>query len=98
MSYSIIVFYHNSIHLCNPKTGDTNDIVLLDEPGASLDNESDTRLMRQLELLKRQHTVVMVSHRPSHVRLADKAVLLENGSVKYAGSPDKAVELMMSEK
>lgn len=73
------------------------EVVLFDEPGSSLDGESDARLMRQLGLLKGQHTIVMVSHRPSHIRLADKAVLLDNGSVKYAGSPDKAIEIMMSE-
>ena len=74
------------------------EVVLFDEPGSSLDAESDTRFMRQLNLLKGQHTIVMVSHRPSHIRLADKALLLENGSVKYAGSPDKAIEILMSEK
>lgn len=72
------------------------EVVLLDEPGASLDNDSDARFMRQLEKLRGEHTVVMVSHRPSHIRLADKAILLENGTVKYAGPPEKAIELMMS--
>jgi ATP-binding cassette subfamily C protein/ATP-binding cassette subfamily C protein LapB len=75
---------------CNAK------VVLLDEPGASLDFASDLRFMEQLKKLKGEHTVVMVSHRPSHIRLADKAVLLEQGSVKHLGSPDKAVELLMS--
>ncbi len=70
----------------------------MDEPGASLDNESDNRLMHQIEMLKRQHTVVMISHRPSHVRLADKAILLEHGSVKFAGDPDKALQIMMGAK
>lgn len=74
---------------CNPQ------IVLLDEPGSSLDNESDTRFMQQLEKLKGEHTVVMVSHRPSHIRLADKAVLLEQGSVKFVGDPEQAVQLLM---
>ncbi|MFK8047880.1 MAG: peptidase domain-containing ABC transporter [Halioglobus sp.] len=72
------------------------ELVLLDEPGASLDNDSDTRFMSQLEKLRGQHTVVMVSHRPSHIRLADKVVLLEDGTVKYAGPPDKAIAMMMS--
>lgn len=72
------------------------EVVLLDEPGASLDSDSDARFMRQLEKLRGEHTVVMVSHRPSHIRLADKAILLEQGTVKYAGSPEKAIELMMS--
>ncbi len=72
------------------------EVVLLDEPGASLDDDSDARFMQQLGKLKGEHTVVMVSHRPSHIRLADKAILLEQGTVKYAGSPEKAIELMMS--
>lgn len=74
---------------CNPQ------VVLLDEPGSSLDNDSDTRFMEQLEKLKGEHTVVMVSHRPSHIRLADKAVLLDQGSVRFAGDPEQAIELMM---
>lgn len=72
-------------------------LVLLDEPGASLDNESDMRFMEQLKKLKGEHTVVMVSHRPSHIRIADKAVLLDQGSVKFVGDPEKAIELMMGE-
>ncbi|MGI9263660.1 MAG: peptidase domain-containing ABC transporter [Gammaproteobacteria bacterium] len=71
-------------------------VVLLDEPGASLDNESDERFMSQLEKLKGEYTVVMVSHRPSHIRLADRAVLLDQGAVAYAGAPDKAIEILMS--
>ena len=71
-------------------------VVLLDEPGASLDFESDTRFVEQLRRLKEHYTVVMVSHRPSHIRLADKAVLLDAGSVQYVGEPDQALELLMS--
>lgn len=75
-----------------------SELVLLDEPGASLDIESDARFMQQLEKLRGRHTVVMVSHRPSHIRLADKAVLLDQGSVKYAGTPERAIEIMMDAK
>ncbi len=71
------------------------EVVLLDEPGASLDGASDARFMRQLQNLKGKHTVVMVSHRPSHVRLADRAVLLDEGTVKHVGTPEAAIELMM---
>lgn len=75
-----------------------SEVVLLDEPGASLDGESDARFMQHLAKLRGSHTVVMVSHRPSHIRLADKAVLLDQGSVKYAGTPDRAIEIMMDAK
>ncbi|NND66101.1 MAG: peptidase domain-containing ABC transporter [Halioglobus sp.] len=71
-------------------------VLLLDEPGASLDTESDMRFVEHLRRLKTERTVVMVSHRPSHIRLADKAVLLNSGSVQYVGEPDKAIELLMS--
>jgi ATP-binding cassette subfamily C protein/ATP-binding cassette subfamily C protein LapB len=70
-------------------------ILLLDEPGASLDNESDLRLIKQLKKLKGQHTIIMVSHRPSHIQIADKAVLMDNGMVSYAGETDKVIDLML---
>jgi ATP-binding cassette subfamily C protein/ATP-binding cassette subfamily C protein LapB len=73
-------------------------IILLDEPGTSLDDESDRRLMKQIELLRGNRTVIIVSHRPSHIRLADKAVLLDKGTVQFAGAPEEAVSMMMGMK
>jgi len=72
-------------------------IILFDEPGASLDDESDAQLVRQLEKLKGDRTVVMVSHRPSHIRLADKVVLLDKGAVRFTGAPDEAISIMMGQ-
>ncbi len=70
-------------------------IVLLDEPGASLDDESDQRLIKQLKKLKGKHTIIMVSHRPSHIKLADKAVLLEHGMVKFTGDTTTVIDMML---
>ncbi|HHQ13915.1 MAG TPA: ATP-binding cassette domain-containing protein [Chromatiales bacterium] len=44
-------------------------IILLDEPGASLDYEADANFMQQLKRMKGERTMVMISHRPSHIRL-----------------------------
>jgi ATP-binding cassette subfamily C protein/ATP-binding cassette subfamily C protein LapB len=71
------------------------DIVLFDEPGASLDFASDTLFMQQLAALKGQCTMIMVSHRPSHIRLADKVILMQQGSVQFAGPPEQAISLLM---
>jgi len=71
------------------------NIVLFDEPGASLDFASDTRFMNQLKALKGQCTLIMVSHRPSHIRLADKVILLHQGAVQFAGNADEAISLLM---
>lgn len=69
-------------------------VLLLDEPGASLDTLSDARFVDQLCSLRGEHTVVMVSHRPSHIRLADKVVVLDQGSVSFVGEPDRAIKLL----
>lgn len=37
----------------------------------------------------------MVSHRPSHARLADKLVILDQGAVAFIGKPDEAVQLIL---
>jgi len=70
-------------------------ILLLDEPGASLDEESDNRFVEQLKNMKGKRSIVMVSHRPSHIRLADKAVLMDQGSVAHIGNPDEVVALLL---
>jgi len=73
-------------------------IILLDEPGTSLDFESDQRLMNQISKLKGERTIIIVSHRPSHIRLADKAVMLDKGTVSFTGDPEEAISIMMSVK
>jgi len=72
-------------------------ILLLDEPGASLDNESDQRLIKQLLKLKGKRTIIMVSHRPSHIRIADKAILMERGMVKHTGDTDTVINMILED-
>ncbi|MCG8378058.1 MAG: peptidase domain-containing ABC transporter [Proteobacteria bacterium] len=62
-------------------------ILLLDEPGSGLDSDSDEALMLQLRSIKGQMTVIMVSHRPSHIKLADGLLLIERGMVKGMYDP-----------
>ena len=69
-------------------------VVLLDEPGAALDYEGDMKLMEQLRRLKGRQTVVMVSHRPSHIKLADEAVIIHRGMVKFVGLPEEALAIV----
>ncbi len=71
-------------------------IMLLDEPATNLDEGGDRVLMDLLERLKGRCTILMVSHRPSHIRLADKAVVLEQGIVQFVGTPDEAIEFIQS--
>jgi len=70
-------------------------IILFDEPGASLDEESDQNFMRQIEIIRKKKTIIMVSHRPSHIRLMDHAIYLSQGSVAFEGSPDEVIKLIL---
>ena len=64
-------------------------IFLLDEPGNNLDSEGDAALMRKLQSLHGKATVILTTHRPSHMRLADRVVYLQGGRLLGAGPPDE---------
>jgi len=72
-------------------------ILLLDEPGASLDMESDQIFMNNLRRMRGQRTVIMVSHRPSHIKLADRAVFMQQGAIKFVGDPAKVVAHLLEQ-
>ncbi|MCF8473817.1 MAG: peptidase domain-containing ABC transporter [Emcibacter sp.] len=63
-------------------------ILLLDEPAKTLDFEGDNAFMKSLESMKGRTTIIMVSHRPSHIKMADKIVMLQDGMVKKFGPPE----------
>ena len=64
----------------NPK------IIILDEATSSLDAESEFAISQALKGLKGDYTVVIIAHRLSTVREADKVVYLENGKIVAQGT------------
>jgi ABC-type bacteriocin/lantibiotic exporter with double-glycine peptidase domain len=66
----------------------TPPILLLDEPGSDLDPAGDAIFMRHLESLRGRCTVVLVTARPSHMRIADRIVEMRAGVVVADGKPD----------
>ncbi len=71
-------------------------ILLLDEPAFGLDDEADKKLVKKLLSLKGKVTILMVTHRPSHMRLADRLVYLDRGRVVLDGPPDAVLERLNS--
>lgn len=67
-------------------------ILLLDEPAQRLDHEGDAALIEQLKALHGTKTILMISHRPSHIRLADKAILMTKSMVEFEGSPEDVLK------
>ena len=54
-------------------------VLLLDEPGRALDFDGDRALQQKLIEAKGRQTVLLVTHRPSHLKLADKVFRLHAG-------------------
>jgi ATP-binding cassette, subfamily C, bacterial LapB len=63
-------------------------ILLLDEPAKNLDFEADQAFIKSLNKIKGTCTIIMISHRPSHIKLCDKVLTMENGMVLNIGTPD----------
>ncbi|MGI9510727.1 MAG: peptidase domain-containing ABC transporter [Geminicoccaceae bacterium] len=63
-------------------------ILLLDEPARALDLEGDLAFQRKLIQVKGHQTVLFVTHRPSHVKLADKAFRIQAGRMAPWRPPD----------
>ncbi len=62
-------------------------IMLFDEPANTLDWESDQTFVRYVQSQKGKKTIFIVTHRPSHIKMADKVFYFEQGYLKLAGPP-----------
>ena len=64
-------------------------LVVLDEPNANLDDAGEAALARAVLQLKQQgSTVVLVTHRPSAIGLADRLLILRDGRIQIEGPRD----------
>jgi ABC-type multidrug transport system fused ATPase/permease subunit len=67
-------------------------ILILDEPTAALDTESEKLVMEALEHLMEGRTVITIAHRLSTIRDADKIVVLKGGYVAEEGTHDELIK------
>jgi ABC-type multidrug transport system fused ATPase/permease subunit len=68
-------------------------VLILDEPTAALDTESEERVVEALERLMKGRTVVMIAHRLATLRAADKVIVIKNGLVAEEGNHEELVSL-----
>jgi ABC-type multidrug transport system fused ATPase/permease subunit len=68
-------------------------IMILDEPTAALDTESEQLVIEGLRRLMQGRTVIMIAHRLSTIRDADKIIVLKDGVVAEEGSNDTLIAL-----
>jgi ABC-type multidrug transport system fused ATPase/permease subunit len=66
-------------------------IVILDEPTSALDLTTEALVWRNVEGLLRGKTAILIAHRLSTARLADRIIVLEKGGILEQGSHDELV-------
>ena len=67
-------------------------ILILDEPTASLDTESEKMVMEALEKLMQGRTVITIAHRLSTIRDADKIIVLDRGLIAEQGTHEELMK------
>lgn len=66
-------------------------ILILDEATSSVDNETEAAIQRSLEKIAVGRTTIIIAHRLSTVRNADRIFVLENGSVSEQGRHEELI-------
>ena len=70
-----------------------NPILILDEPTAALDTESEKLVMEALERLMKGRTVITIAHRLSTIRDANKIIVLKDGVVAEQGNHEELMAI-----
>lgn len=70
-----------------------SNILLLDEPTASLDSESEGLIQNSLERLMKDRITLIIAHRLSTIKNADNIIYLENGIVVESGTHEELISL-----
>jgi len=68
-------------------------LLILDEPTASLDARSEHEVFQRFTDLTEEKMALLISHRFSTVRMADRILVLENGQIAEEGSHSRLVSL-----
>jgi len=66
-------------------------VLILDEATAAVDNETEAAIQRSLDVITAERTTLVIAHRLSTVRHADRIVVLEHGQLVESGSHDALI-------
>ena len=61
-------------------------ILILDEATSALDYESERAIMQQMQAICRNRTVLIIAHRLSTVRMANRIIAMDKGQIVEQGS------------
>ncbi len=67
-------------------------IFIFDEATASLDTESEEKIQRALEDMRKGRTTVVIAHRLSTIKRADKIIVIDKGQIMEQGTHEELLE------
>jgi len=67
-------------------------VLILDEPTSALDAETEERLLQTLEQLMKGRTTIIIAHRLSTVRAANRIIVLKEGRIAESGPHEELLE------
>jgi len=68
------------------------DVLVLDEPTSAMDAEAEALIFQRFKDLTTDKMAILISHRFSTVRMADRVVVLSHGRIKEQGSHEALLE------
>lgn len=69
-----------------------SSIMLFDEPANGFDLDDEKKFVEVINQLRKNCTIIWVTHRPSHLKVADKIIYMEAGEVALFGDAAKVLE------
>jgi ATP-binding cassette subfamily C protein LapB len=62
-------------------------VLLLDEPSSNLDREGEMELMETLDVLAKDHTIMVISHAPGVLSRCRQVLVMQKGRIVRSGRP-----------
>ena len=67
-------------------------VIFLDEATANVDPENENELMRAIQALTAEKTVIMIAHRLKTVEHADQILVIDHGKIVQQGNHESLIE------
>ena len=69
-----------------------SEVLLFDEVTSSLDMNTSKQVMKILKDLKKDHTILMITHKPTLMKMADEIIVISNGKLVGKGTHKDLIE------
>ncbi len=67
-------------------------IIVLDEATANVDPENESELIKAIDALTREKTIIMIAHRLKTVRSADQIIVIDKGRIAQSGTHEELMK------